>query len=25
LTRPLADNAMGNTILAELKDNENVV
>jgi len=25
LTRPLADNAMGSTILAELKDNENVI
>ncbi|MDP6521198.1 MAG: Hsp70 family protein, partial [SAR324 cluster bacterium] len=25
LTRPLADNAMGRTILAELKDNENVI
>ena len=25
LTRPLADNAMGLTILAELKDNENVI
>ena len=25
LTRPLADNAMGSKILAELKDNENVI
>ena len=25
LTRPLADNAMGRKILAELKDNENVI
>ena len=25
LTRPLADNAMGRTILAELKDNDNVI
>jgi hypothetical protein len=25
LTRPLADNALGSTILAELKDNENVI
>ena len=25
LTRTLADNAMGRTILAELKDNENVI
>ncbi len=25
LTRPLADNAMGKTILTELKDHENII